>query len=607
MSESILYHPQGTFLHKHENFTFREGFAEYLTDDGVIEQWVSYNRDERNSFLASRCRQLNIQSNWVYFNYKGTSSNSKVGMQFKTNSYSEIVMTGTSIVFGIENRYWDSLNEIINWSKFKNIDSGGNFKEKICKVSSNNINVIYTAILKLKKSGENVVGHIVYIKKAKELIITPKTVGLANNTLHTAEVIKHKTLEYISKNSKNDYKNDDDNPLYTSTVKIFSKLRLNVSTVSYLAFDLDVTYLSMVKSEMMEIFSAYIVASRHSSYKVEFPDDSTYPLIDYILDLGNGEKINFSVKNEIPTISDQKEIDLYINNPNKKLRESNTNTVKVKSIFPDKAEIDAWHNDMTNLKINTMNNNLVHLVWLPGVIMTTRRPIDTNGSYPIMSINQIKNKYPDLYDNLITKIFGSSTPPFDNIINSINYKTIYDKSITITDTKGNIETFEGKLVKIFGNHLSFISKNETQMILDMSYIRYICEKMLIEASNTNINFIDVLKYQILDKKQIVYSIAKGRIINRNNKTILRMSFKFYDYVSESNNNDRIILRSKNSPGNRTHESLGLDIKLNHNGTPIVRGKRLISSRLRLINRIEKTNLTDISKRTRKIPRKNKFR
>lgn len=603
MSESILYHPQGTFLHEHKNFTFREGFAEYLTDDGVIEQWVSYNRDERNSFLASRCRQLNIQSNWVYFNYKGTSSDSKVGMKFKTNSYSEIVMTGTSIVFGIENRYWDSLDEIIN--KFKNIDwsSGGNFKEKICKVSSNNINVIYTAILKLKKSEKNVVGHIVYIKKAKELIITPKTVGLANNTLHTAEVIKHKTLEYISKNSKNDYKNDDDNPLYTSTVKIFSKLRLNLSTV-----DLDVTYLSMVKSEMMEIFSAYIVASRYSSYKVEFPDDSTYPLIDYILDLGNGEKINFSVKNEIPTISDQKEIDLYINNPNKKLRESNTNTAKVKSIFPDQAEIDAWHNDMTNRKINTMNNNLVHLVWLPGVIMTTRRAIDTNGSYPIMSINQIKNNYPNLYDNLITKIFGSSTPPFDNIINSIDYTTIYDKSITITDTKGNIETFKGKLVKIFGNHLSFIFKNETQMILDMSYIRYICEKMLIEASNTNINFIDVLKYQILDKKQIVYSIAKGHIINRNNKTILRMSFKFYDYVSESNNNDRIILRSKNSPGNRTHESLGLDIKLNHNGTPIVRGKRIISKgRLRPINRIEKTNLTAISKRTRKIPRKNKFR
>ena len=574
MSKKIIYKipDEVQYIRAHKNITDRTGLAKYLANGALVQEYVSFDREIRKKFLKDRCTALNKNSNWIYFNYAGTGNNSKVSMTFKSGDYVESISTGTSIVFGIHKNHWDKLRTII-------IDLNGvdnkDLKKKICELSMSHI---YTAVIKLGTNNP-VIGHLFYIKKLDEIDITPKLVGLTDNVKYTASRIKAKTLYYIKKKLKNDI----NNPVYKSIKNVFEKLKGCSLTATNI--DLDIRYLASVQSETMEIFSAYLVASQNFSYRVVFPESSTNPLIDYILYLHVNLPESghyFSVKNEIPKISEQKEIDSYINT-NKKLYPSNTNTAKVKTIFSDKDDIDHWKNYMEkNHKNRNNDTKLVYLVWLPAVTLNTNKATDTNGSYPIISIKEIKTNDISIYNN-VRNIYTLNTV-FDKIIDEISpTNNDIGKSITVVDTENNIKEFYdqlkniftyGKKVYIHDNHMENLTNPTDAKItldLDITYIRYICEKMLEAASKNQINFIDVFKYQILERKKIIYSIATGSIVRgQQDKKILKMSFKFYDYNASHKytNDDRMSLRSKIAMGNRSQESLGLDIKLDHNNGQI---------------------------------------
>jgi len=433
-----------------------------------------------------------------------------------------------------------------------------------------------------------IITHLIFSIKGDKLNLTPKKMGLTNKYM-TAEQLRNEVIDFLNT------KYGVNTPIPNHFNDFFDAIDNSTSTTpqSITTYEISLEHISMIKSEIFEIFSAYDLLHRKgfkNKFIVFFPEDENTPLYDYVISKKlssynvrrSFERYFVSVKNNISVSKiEAKNIKKFTVSP------TTGNTVKPSSIFKNTGDINKWKTWIENNKnringdkvvyTSDLNNNRVYRIFSP-----------TDGNKSVnFTIGAIQNLQKDnLSVGLVyTSNYFKKVMPYLNWSNSnLNKDDIESEFANIFVTR-ILPTIDSNYTKVeFKNYTKngiTVNPDDQKLVINkilkktgqnnnvtVSDIQVICEKILeynsklpksqinLTAPNQtdNTNFVDIISYLVnRDSKKVIFSSAKYNEKSDNELQI------YFQHVMERDsnvlNNTWIPLRSKD-PGK---ELMGLDL------------------------------------------------
>jgi len=536
-------------------------------------------------------------ANTTYFSYGGPSQSSpkissiKLGYPI-ANAEGEYESRSTSdgIVFGILNVDFEKLNLNENQKEKASAKKYNNIREYVCAEFS--MDDLLTSISKSKS--KQVISHLIISMKGDKLNYTPKKMGLTNKYM-TAKQLRNKVIDFLNKNHPNTPIPNHFNDFFNAIDKSTSRTPQSITT-----YEISLEHISMIKSEIFEIFSAYDLLHRQKfkNFIVFFPEEENTPLYDYVI-LNDYEisrrfssynprrsfqRYFISVKNNI-SVSKIEAKKIKNNADPFKYGRTTGNVVKPSSFFQTVRDLKNWKAWIENNKhringdkvVHTSdpNNNRVYRIFSPvagnksanftiGAIKNLLEMESQNGSVglvytsnyfrKVMTGNSWSNLNKDVQQEFANIFVTHILPTIDSNYTKVEFENYTENGITVSaDNQKHV--IKKLLNKPVGN-------------VTVSDIQIICEKILeynskprksqvdLTAHNQtdNTNFVDIISYLVnRDSKKVIFSSAKYNTRIGNNLQIYFQHIIAPD--TDVLSNTWIPLRSKD-PGK---ELLGLDL------------------------------------------------
>jgi len=570
-----------------------ESFATYLKPKNIVT--VFQDNKDTETYLEKLCGKVPKSNRMTYFSYAGPKEKSKK-ISIKLGSpIDNTRVTSAGIVFGILNDDFKHLK--LNQNQIAAAKSYKNIHDYVCAEFS--MNDLLTSMPK------PIITHLIFSIKGDKLNLTPKKMGLTNKYM-TAEQLRNKVIDFLNtKYGVNTPIPKHFNDFFDAIDKSTSRKPQFITT-----YEISLEHISMIKSEIFEIFSAYDLLHRQGfkgqgeDFEVFFPEDENTPLYDYVISTKHSrlalgisfERYFVSVKNNISVSKiEAKNIKNNANKQSKfKLSSTTGNVVKPSSFFKNTDAINKWkawvrknRNGINGNKVvhtSELNNNRVYRIFSPvagnksanftiDAIKNLSGIGSQNGSVGLVYTSNYFKKAIDTNDAELKRLNDVIRSEFANIFvdHILKFVNSNDSNTTIVQLTKYIHENTNFSVSVDDQKLvinKILKKTGQNNNITISDIQVICEKILeynskkqksdLTAPNQtdNTNFVDIISYLVnRDSKKVIFSSAK---YNKKSDSGNELQIYFKHIIAPDTDvlsNTWIPLRSKN-PGK---ELLGLDL------------------------------------------------